>query len=360
MSSSKVETISRMAQWRIDDFGSSNYKQSDLFKIGLWNWSLSVQKNQSSLYIWLSLEVSPTSKEPAPAAKCVLRLTAPSINRDSLVTTATDTARGTFTFFYPLSSYDHNKGVIRDKNEFVWIVNCKPQGSYVIDVEFHGLKIAQETGEGGSSIWAPSDRRLQLLSFKTTPLRCLSGMLLQSIHADVTIITGDNGSLKAHKAILCAASPVVQTMFHHDLMEKQSSTINIQDMSKDLCAALLGYLYGTIKADEFWKHRLELLIVAHKYDISDLRDHCEESLLADIDTGNVFGLLQEAWIYQFPKLQKGCFKYLFDFGKIYDMEEEMMNNFSDTDLMRHIFQQIFHPRAYLPTAISDEFDIVVT
>nr|GLL17540.1 BTB/POZ domain-containing protein At1g21780 [Ipomoea trifida] len=165
---------------------------------------------------------------------------------------------------------------------------------------------------------------------------------------------------KPCSTMICAASPVFQTMFYHDLMEKQSSTINIQDMSKDLCAALLGYLYGTIKGDEFWRHRLELLTVAHKYEISDLRDHCEESLLADIDTGNVFGRLQLAWIYEFQKLQKGCFKYLFDFGKIYDMKEEMMNNFSNTDLMRHIFQQIFHPRAYLPTAISDEFEIVVT
>lgn len=34
----RVETISRLAQWRIDTFGPSSYRRSDSFKIGIWNW----------------------------------------------------------------------------------------------------------------------------------------------------------------------------------------------------------------------------------------------------------------------------------------------------------------------------------
>nr|GMC49704.1 BTB/POZ domain-containing protein At1g21780 [Ipomoea batatas]GMC53592.1 BTB/POZ domain-containing protein At1g21780 [Ipomoea batatas] len=84
MSDSKVETISRMAQWRIENFGSSTYKRSDPFKIGIWNWHLSVEKNRY-LYIRLFPEPSRTSKEQPPAAKFVLRVTAPSTNRRPLV-----------------------------------------------------------------------------------------------------------------------------------------------------------------------------------------------------------------------------------------------------------------------------------
>lgn len=35
---SKVETISRLAQWRIENFGPCTYKKSDPFKVGIWNW----------------------------------------------------------------------------------------------------------------------------------------------------------------------------------------------------------------------------------------------------------------------------------------------------------------------------------
>lgn len=181
---------------------------------------------------------------------------------------------------------------------------------------------------------------MQSLATQTT-LRCLSRMLYESIHSDVTINTAD-GSLQAHKAILSASSPVFHSMFLHNLREKESSTIDIEDMSSDSCMALLGYLYGTIKQEDFWKHRLALLGAANKYDISDLKDYCEESLLEDINTGNVLERLQEAWIYQLHKLKKGCLTYLFDFGKIYDVKEEMTNFFrqADRELMLEMFQEV--------------------
>lgn len=38
MGDSRVETISRLAQWRIDNFGPCSFKKSDPFKVGIWNW----------------------------------------------------------------------------------------------------------------------------------------------------------------------------------------------------------------------------------------------------------------------------------------------------------------------------------
>ena len=34
----KVETTSRLAQWRIENLASCTYRKSDPFKIGKWNW----------------------------------------------------------------------------------------------------------------------------------------------------------------------------------------------------------------------------------------------------------------------------------------------------------------------------------
>ncbi|KAK3041386.1 hypothetical protein RJ639_001584 [Escallonia herrerae] len=319
MAESKVETISRLAQWRIETFGPCTYKRSDPFKVGIWNWQLSIEKNRY-FYIRLFPEPSRVSKEQPPIARFVLRVSTTGTNRR------------------PYISPIHER-LLRTSDDFVWPVDSTFHARFIIDVEFLDLKICPLNGGEASSIW-PSDGVLQSLASQST-MRCLSRMLDESIHADVTINTAD-GMLRAHKAILSASSPVFHSMFQHNLKEKESSTINIEDMSVESCMALLSYLYGTLKQEEFWKHRLALLGAANKYDIADLKDSCEESLLEDINSGNVLERLQEAWLYQLNKLKKGCLMYLIDFGKIYDVKDEMRNFFrhADRELTLEMFQEV--------------------
>lgn len=209
----------------------------------------------------------------------------------------------------------------------------------IFDFECIYYSLKKTQGAEPVSIW-PGEEMKQSIAAEST-LQCLSRMLHEAIHADVTIHTAD-GTLEAHKAILSASSPVFQSMFHHNLKEKESSVIYIEDMSKESCLALLSYLYGDIKQGEFWKHRLALLGAANKYGITDLKNACEESLLEDISSVNVLERLQEAWLYQLNKLKKGCLMYLFDFGKIYDVRDEFSNFFrqADRELMLEMFEEV--------------------
>jgi speckle-type POZ protein len=68
----RVETISRLAQWRIDTFGPSSYRRSDSFKIGIWNWYLSVEKARY-VYVRLFPEPGRVAKERPPLARFLLR-----------------------------------------------------------------------------------------------------------------------------------------------------------------------------------------------------------------------------------------------------------------------------------------------
>ncbi|KAM6545395.1 hypothetical protein CsatB_026131 [Cannabis sativa] len=139
--------------------------------------------------------------------------------------------------------FNVHERLLRNYDDFVWPVDTTFVGRFIIDVEFLDLKIYSVNGGEASStsIW-PIDRTImQSLSMQNT-LRCLSRMLDESIHTDVTIhVVG--GTLSAHKAILSASSPVFHSMFHHNLMEKESSTIHIEDMLVDSWMALLSYLY---------------------------------------------------------------------------------------------------------------------
>ncbi|XP_044510838.1 BTB/POZ domain-containing protein At1g21780-like [Mangifera indica] len=320
MGDSRVETISRLAQWKIENFGPcSSYKKSEAFKVGIWNWYLSIEKNRY-LYVRLFPEPSRLAKEQPPIASFVLRVSIAGSNRK------------------PYISPVHER-LLRSCEDFVWPVDTTFQGRFIIDVEFLDLKVCPLNGGVPISIW-PCDGLMQSVSSQST-LRCLSRMLEEAIHADVTIHAAD-GTLRAHKAVLAASSPVFQSMFHHNLKEKESSIIKIEDMSVESCMALLSYLYGTIKQGDFWKHRLSLLGAADKYDIADLKDACEDSLMEDINTVNVLERLQEAWLYQLNKLKKGCLMYLFDFGKIYDVRDEINNFFrqADRELTLEMFQEV--------------------
>ncbi|XP_078163527.1 BTB/POZ domain-containing protein [Carex rostrata] len=314
---SKVETIARLGQWRIDTFGPCSYRRSDSFRLGIWNWYLSVEKNRV-MVVRLYPEPCRLAKEQPPLARFMLRVS--------------NTAPGRRCCVSPV----HEK-VLRGSDDFVWQVDSMFHGRFTVDVEFLDLKIASINGGEPSPIW-PDEDMLQPLASRSS-LRCLSRMLSESIHTDVTIHTSD-GDLQAHKAVLSATSPVFASMFFHDLRENQLSTIDINDMTLGSCSALLGYIYGDIDQGEFWKHRVALLAAADKYDIADLKSCCEESLVEDIGLGNVLERLQEAWLYRLVGLKKACMSYLFEFGKIHDLRDEINAFFRQAD--RELMVEMFH------------------
>uniref|UniRef100_A0A0D6R2C6 BTB domain-containing protein n=1 Tax=Araucaria cunninghamii TaxID=56994 RepID=A0A0D6R2C6_ARACU len=322
MSDAKVETTARVAQWRIENLGSWSYRRSDPFKMGLWNWHLSVEKSRH-LIVRLFPEPSRSSKEQPPIATFVLRIYNAALNNRR-----------------PWTSPVHDK-LLRSSEDFMWPLETTFHGRFIIDVEFLDLKVATMNGGEACSIW-PNEGAMQCQATKGA-LKCLARMLDDGLHTDVTINTV-NGSVRAHRAVLAARSPVFESMFLHDLKEKESSIINIEDISVEACMALLSYIYGGIKHENFWNHRIALLRAADKYDIRDLKESCEESLLEDIDSNNVLERLQEAWLYQLSRLKKGCLMYLFDFGKIYDVREDLNAFFqhANRELMIEMFQEVLN------------------
>ena len=166
-------------------------------------------------------------------------------------------------------------------------------------------------------------------------------MLHEDILTDITINAAD-GSVRAHRAILATRSPVFRSMFSHDLREKELSTVDISDMSLDACRAFLSYIYGDVRGEEFLANRLALLRAADKYDIDDLREACHESLLEDIDTGNVLERLQTAHLYRLPRLKGGCLRFLVDFRKVYEMHDDLdaFLQTADRDLVAEVFHGV--------------------
>ncbi|XP_042501940.1 BTB/POZ domain-containing protein At1g55760-like [Macadamia integrifolia] len=315
----RVETTSRLAQWKIDNLASCTYRKSDPFKIGNWNWYLAVEKNRT-LSIKLYPEISNLTREKPPIASFSIRVLCSVGDRKALV----------------------HPGVtdkpLKNTDDFVWTIETPLTGKFIIDVEFLDLKVISPNGGEPCSIWAEGFIQKQS---NEGALGSLGRMLSESIHTDITINASD-GSIGAHRSVLAARSPVFRSMFAHDLKEKELSTINISDMSIDACQAFLDYIYGIIQHDQFLTHRLALLRAADKYDISVLKEACHESLLEDIDNKNVLERLQSASLYQLPKLKSSCMRYLVKFGKIFDIRDDFdcFLQCADRELIAEIFHEI--------------------
>lgn len=317
----RVETAPRLAQWKIDSLASCTYRKSDPFKIGNWNWHLSVEKNRL-LYVKLYPVISNLNKDQPPIASFVVRLRCSSGDCRSLVHPGVVDKR------------------LKNSEDFVWAIETPLAGKFIINVDFINLKTADPNGGEPSSIWSGS--AVQTRSSITT-LSYLGRMLTEKIHTDITINASD-GSIAAHRAVLATRSPVFHSMFSHNLKEKELSTIDISDMSIEACQALLNYIYGNIQHEEFLAHRIALLRAADKYDIADLKEVCHDSLLEDIDTKNVLERLQNASLYQLPMLKSSCMRYLVNFGKIFDIRDDFnaFLQYADRELIAEIFQEVLN------------------
>ncbi|GAV90398.1 BTB domain-containing protein [Cephalotus follicularis] len=315
----RVDTTSRLAQWRIDNFASCTYRKSDPFKMGLWNWHLSVEKNRG-LFVRLYPEHSNLTRDNPPIASFTVRLVSSVGDRKALVHPEIIDKR------------------LKNNDDCIWGIEVPLTGRFIIEVEFLDLKTAPPEGGEPCSIWAEGFTQQQS---NAKALASLGRMLMESIHTDI-VINASDGSMGAHRAVLAARSPVFHGMFSHNLKEKELSTIDISDMPIEVCQAFLCYIYGNIQHEEFLSHRLALLRAADKYDISDLKEACHESLLQDIDKKNVLERLQNASLYQLPKLKTSCLRYLVKFGKIYDIRDDF-NAFlqcADRDLIAEVFNEV--------------------
>ncbi|KAK4750584.1 hypothetical protein SAY87_004066 [Trapa incisa] len=313
----RVQTTSRVAQWRIDNLASFTYHKSDPFRIGKWNWHLSAEKNRM-LFVRLYPEISSLTRDNPPIASFNIRVISSGGGRKSLT--------------HPVIT----DKLLKNREDFVWAIDIPLNGKFIIDVEFLDLKASSLQGGEVCSIWA--EGCTEKLSHKTA-LSILGRMLTEGIHADV-IINASNGSIGAHRAVLASRSPVFCSMFSHSLKEKELSAINISDMSIEACRVFLGYIYGNVQHDDFLVHRIALVRAADKYDISDLKEACHESLVEDIDMTNVLERLQIAYLYQLPKLKGSCMVYLVKFGKICDIREDLNAFLQSAD--REIVADIFH------------------
>ena len=113
----------------------------------------------------------------------------------------------------------------------------------------------------------------------------------------------EQARLKAHKIVLCAASPFFYNALNSDMKEKKEGVIRLEEMSKAVMEELLEYLYtGHVDINE--DNVFHLLAVADYFLISSLKTLCVDVLLRALSLSSCIAAYYTAMKYRCEELQK--------------------------------------------------------
>ncbi|CAJ0593642.1 unnamed protein product [Cylicocyclus nassatus] len=99
-----------------------------------------------------------------------------------------------------------------------------------------------------------------------------SGML-----CDLVLVTDDNRTINAHKAVLAAASPFFHAMFAVDMVESKNNKITMHGIDFTTLEEIIHYIYsGLIQVDA--ENLIPTMFAANFFQLNDLTESCAELL----------------------------------------------------------------------------------
>lgn len=159
----------------------------------------------------------------------------------------------------------------------------------------------------------------------------LRDMYIDQKFCDVSFRIG-NRTLRAHKLILCARSPVFSAMFDSDMKETSSDSVDIDDLDFDTVNGMLMFLYtDALEEDLGFESALKLYEVADKYQIESLKEKCLGFLGTRISVENFCDVLVVADMHRDERLMDVVKDFMVDhlqeIMKWSAWKELMENNF---------------------------------
>ncbi|CAO1409249.1 unnamed protein product [Diamesa hyperborea] len=121
-------------------------------------------------------------------------------------------------------------------------------------------------------------------------------MLNSMEYSDFTFIV-ERKRFPVHKIILAARSPVFKAMFSTNMEEARSNETVITDVSSESFGEFLNYLYSG-KCPNLEVYAMDLLVIADKYEIDDLKKLCEVKILLNLTQENAPAVFELANIYR--------------------------------------------------------------
>ena len=116
----------------------------------------------------------------------------------------------------------------------------------------------------------------------------------------------DQARLKAHRVVLCAASPFFYNALNSDMKEKKEGVIRLEETSKAMMEEVLEYLYtGDVEINEN-SANFELIAAADYFVMPSLKALCGKIIFKTLALSNCVSIYYFALKYRCDELQKGA------------------------------------------------------
>ena len=118
----------------------------------------------------------------------------------------------------------------------------------------------------------------------------------------------DQARLKAHRIVLCAASPFFYNALNSDMKEKKEGVIRLEETSKAAMEEVLKYLYtGHVDINEH--NAFDLLEIADFLIVQSLKELSSKFILQNLTSSNCIMAYYCAMRFQCPELEKKAKNY---------------------------------------------------
>ena len=188
--------------------------------------------------------------------------------------------------------------------------------------------------------------------------------LLDAGHFDVTLVAGEK-EFRAHKLILSGRSPVFAQMFEHDMKEKSTNKIEIEDIEAEIVQKMLIHIYSgdtpllNTAADQLIVAKLQgkdeseavspppadpceeakkLLYAADKYQIEGLVKCCEKFLSEHLTVDNVAETVLLADKHNAAQLRKSCSVFIVEHRSAVSETSKWSEVLATINVLQDIYQ----------------------
>ena len=140
-------------------------------------------------------------------------------------------------------------------------------------------------------------------------MKALHSMQQNEQFCDLVLQTRE-GSVSAHKCVLCAGSSYFKTMLSRtDFREARLGTVVLEDVSLDILRHVVSHIYCcniTVQPTDL----LPLLVAADRFRVFSLYKKCCKLLKASISVCNVLSVREYAKLYQCKELHSLCTDFI--------------------------------------------------
>mmetsp|Transcript_10926 Transcript_10926/g.38382 ORF Transcript_10926/g.38382 Transcript_10926/m.38382 type:complete len:1143 (-) Transcript_10926:44-3472(-) len=144
----------------------------------------------------------------------------------------------------------------------------------------------------------------------------MRALLADESSADVRLtVRGDNGSeleLSAHKCILACRSAYFRALFSSEFRERSASRLPLEDITPDQLLLLLNFIYTDDWLVEDADFALDMIPIADRFSVLDLKRLCERTLICTMGVDNVARIFALADRYACSRLRGRALLFMTD------------------------------------------------